>query len=66
MKLVVNCETLLFQRPDDAIHRGADKQAEADIASPGTFLSNYEPFTVEQARQNRWARGRIRQVHRAR
>jgi phosphoenolpyruvate carboxykinase (diphosphate) len=49
VKLVVNCETLLFQRPDDAIHRGADKQAELDIASPGTFLSNYEPFTVEQA-----------------
>ena len=51
VKLVVNCETLLFQRPDDAIHRGADKQAEADIASPGTFLSNYEPFTAEQARK---------------
>ncbi len=51
VKLVQNCETLLFQRPDDAIHRGADKQAEADIASPGTFLSNYEPFTVEQAAQ---------------
>ena len=49
VKLVLNCETLLFQRPDDAIHRGADKQAEADIASPGTFLSNYEPFTAEQA-----------------
>jgi len=49
VKLVLNCETLLFQRPDDAIHRGADKQAEADIASPGTFLSNYEPFTIAQA-----------------
>ena len=49
VKLVVNCETLLFQRPDDAIRRGADKQAEADIASPGTFLSNYEPFTIEHA-----------------
>jgi len=49
VKLVLNCEELLFQRPDDAIHRGADKQAEADIASPGTFLSNYEPFTVDQA-----------------
>ena len=49
VKLVVNCETLLFQRPDDAIHRGADKQAEADIASPGTFLSNYEPISVAQA-----------------
>jgi hypothetical protein len=50
VKLVVNCETKLFQRPDDAIHRGADYRAEADIASPDTFLSNYEPFTVLQAR----------------
>ena len=49
VKLVKNCETLLFQRPDDAIHRGADRQAEADIASPGTFLSNYEPFEIEGA-----------------
>jgi hypothetical protein len=49
VKLVVNCEKLLFQRPDDAIHRGADKQAELDIASTGTFLSNYEPFSWEQA-----------------
>jgi hypothetical protein len=40
---------MLFQRPDEAIHRGADKQAEADIASPGTFLSNFEPLTREQA-----------------
>ena len=49
VKLVLNCETLLFQRPDEAIHRGADKQAEADIASPGTFLSNFEPISVAQA-----------------
>jgi phosphoenolpyruvate carboxykinase (diphosphate) len=49
LKLVVNCESLLFQRPDDAIHRGADRQAEADIASPGTFLSNYEPIDAEHA-----------------
>ena len=49
VKLVENCETLLFQRPDEAIHRGADEKAEADIASSGTFLSNYEPFTIEQA-----------------
>ena len=65
VKLVMNCETLLFQRPDDAIHRGSDKQAEADIASPGTFLSNYEPFTVEQARAMVGSRRRVRQVHRA-
>ncbi len=50
VKLSVNCETLLFQRPDDAVHRGFDKDAEADIASPGTFLSNFEPLTVEAAR----------------
>jgi hypothetical protein len=49
VKLVLNCEALLYQRPDDAIRRGADKQAEIDIASSGTFLSNYEPFTIEQA-----------------
>jgi hypothetical protein len=48
-KLVENCEELLFQRPDDAIHRGYDKQAEADIASPGTFLSNFEPLTRADA-----------------
>ena len=51
VKLVANCETLLFQRPDDAIHRGFDKQAEADIAAPGTFLSNFEPLTCEQDAQ---------------
>ncbi|MEO8592322.1 MAG: hypothetical protein ABI759_03290 [Candidatus Solibacter sp.] len=51
VKLVQNCERRLFQRPDDAIHRGVDVQAEADIAGPGNFLSNYEPLTVAQARE---------------
>jgi hypothetical protein len=50
VKLVTNCEALLFQRPDEAIHRGFDAQAEADLAAPGTFISNFEPLTVEQAR----------------
>jgi len=50
VKLVANCETLLFQRPDDAIHRGADRQAEADMAESGSFFSNYEPISIEQAR----------------
>jgi hypothetical protein len=50
VKLVSNCETLLFQRPDDAIRRGTDWQAESDMASPGNFLSNYEPLTPEQVR----------------
>ena len=47
-KLVENCEAYLFQRPDDAIHPGFDAQAEADISTPGTFLSNFEPLTVPQ------------------
>jgi hypothetical protein len=50
-KLVVNCESYLFQRPDDAIHRGFDQQAEADIAGPGNFLSNFEPLDAQQARR---------------
>jgi phosphoenolpyruvate carboxykinase (diphosphate) len=48
-KVVENCEELLFQRPDDAIHRGYDKQTEADIAAGGTFLSNFEPLTRADA-----------------
>ena len=50
VKLVANCERLLFQRPDDAIHRGVDRQAEADIAGAGNFLSNFEPITLDAAR----------------
>jgi hypothetical protein len=49
VKLVENCETLLFQRPDDAAVRGVDKIAEADMASPGTFVCNYEPLTLADA-----------------
>ncbi|HTL47545.1 MAG TPA: hypothetical protein VL688_05725 [Verrucomicrobiae bacterium] len=51
VKLVANCEYRLFQRPDDAIHRGYDKQAELDLATPGTFLSNYEPLTASDAKE---------------
>ena len=46
-KFVHNCEYRFFQRPDDAIIRGYDKQAEADLSSPGSFLSNYEPLGRE-------------------
>ncbi len=49
-KVVANCEQLLFQRPDDAIHRGYDKQTEIDMSQPGTFISNFEPLTHEDAR----------------
>ena len=49
-KFAVNCEYRLFQRPDDAVHRGLDQQTEADLARPDNFLSNFEPLTAEQAR----------------
>lgn len=51
VKFVINCEYRFFQRPDDAIVRGYDKQTEADFAKPGNFLSNYEPLTPEDARE---------------
>lgn len=51
LKFVANAEFKLFQRPDDAIHRGYDKQAEADLASPGCFISNFEPLNQAQARE---------------
>ncbi|HEY7392173.1 MAG TPA: hypothetical protein VH640_26885 [Bryobacteraceae bacterium] len=50
VKLVANCERRLFQRPDDAIHPGVDKQAERDIAASGNFLSNFEPLSLADAR----------------
>ncbi|MCK6488580.1 MAG: hypothetical protein L6R48_09665 [Planctomycetes bacterium] len=52
VKLAENCETRLFQRPDDAIHRGHDKQAEADLAGVNgpVFLSNFEPLDAERVR----------------
>jgi phosphoenolpyruvate carboxykinase (diphosphate) len=43
-KLVKNCEYRLFQRPDEAIHPGFDRQTEFDIAQMGSFLANYEPL----------------------
>lgn len=49
LKFVQNCEFRLFQRPDDAIHRGYDKQAESEFAQPGNFFSNYQPLTRADA-----------------
>jgi hypothetical protein len=48
VKLVHNCEYRLFQRPDDAIHPGFDRQTEMDMSGPGNFLANYEPLAGEQ------------------
>ncbi len=47
VKLVKNCESRLFQRPDDAVHRGFDKQAEADLARRDNFVANFEPLHGE-------------------
>jgi hypothetical protein len=51
LKFVKNCEQRLFQRPDDAIHRGYDKQTESDFSKPDNFFSNYEPLTPKDARE---------------
>ncbi|MSR77167.1 MAG: hypothetical protein EXS63_02920 [Candidatus Omnitrophica bacterium] len=50
LKIVQNCEYRLFQRPDEAIHRGYDKETEIDFTRKNNFLSNYEPLTKEQAK----------------
>jgi len=49
LKFVQNCEARLFQRPDEAVVRGYDKQAEQDLSEPGNFLSNFEPMRQTDA-----------------
>lgn len=49
LKVVANCESYLFQRPDEAVIRGYDEGAERDIVSPNTFLTNYELLTKKDA-----------------
>ena len=51
LKFTRNCEYRFFQRPDDAIVRGYDKQAELDFSGPKNFFSNYEPITRERAKE---------------
>ena len=51
LKFVRNVEARLFQRPDDAIHRGYDKQTESDFSTPDNFFSNYEPLTANTAQE---------------
>ncbi len=50
LKLIQNCEYLFFQRPDEAVHRGYDKEAEEDLAGQNTFTTNYEPLTPADGR----------------
>ena len=51
LKLAINCETRLFQRPDDAIIPGLDKQTEIDLAKPNNFISNFQPLSAQDARR---------------
>jgi hypothetical protein len=49
LKLLTNCEAHLFQRPDEAVVRGYDKNAELDLVTDGRFLTNYELLKKEDA-----------------
>jgi phosphoenolpyruvate carboxykinase (diphosphate) len=51
VKLVTNCESHLFQRPDEAVIRGYDKEAEMEIVDNNTFLTNYEPLSKKNAQE---------------
>jgi hypothetical protein len=50
VKIVENCEARLFQRPDDAKHRGMDPQTEQDLTLPDNFISNFAPLNRKDAR----------------
>ena len=45
LKFSQNCEFRLFQRPDEAVHRGFDKTTELDMSKNGNFISNFQPMT---------------------
>lgn len=51
VKFTENCEYRLFQRPDEAVNRGYDKRAEADMSQSDVFFSNYEPLNRMQVRE---------------
>jgi len=51
LKLVENCEYLFFQRPDEAVNRGYDKEAEMDLSKQNNFTTNYEPLTQKDGRE---------------
>ncbi len=51
LKFIKNCEYRLFQRPDEAIHRGYDKTTEKDFSKTGLFFSNYQPLEREETKE---------------
>jgi phosphoenolpyruvate carboxykinase (diphosphate) len=48
LKISQNCEWRLFQRPDDAIIPGFDKQTEIDMSEVGLFCSNFTPIQANE------------------
>ncbi len=50
VKFVENCEHLFFQRPDEAINKGYDKQAESDLSQLNNFTTNYQPLTPKDGK----------------
>lgn len=48
LKIAENCEWRLFQRPDDAIRPGFDKQTEMDMSGDGLFCSNFQPIECKE------------------
>ncbi|HYO96559.1 MAG TPA: hypothetical protein VER33_18730, partial [Polyangiaceae bacterium] len=51
LKITENCEFRLFQRPDEAIHPGFDKQTEEDMAGTGLFCSNFQPLHAADSQE---------------
>jgi hypothetical protein len=51
VKLTENCEEKFFQRPDEAIHRGYDKETESDLSQRNNFCSNYEPLSTADGKR---------------
>jgi len=51
IKITANCENRLFQRPDEAINRGADLQTESDMSTGNSFISNFEPMQRDDAQE---------------
>mmetsp|Transcript_411 Transcript_411/g.861 ORF Transcript_411/g.861 Transcript_411/m.861 type:complete len:1323 (-) Transcript_411:325-4293(-) len=48
LKFLQNVEFRLFQRPDEAIHRGFDKFTEIDLSKPGNFICNFQPMKRDE------------------
>jgi hypothetical protein len=50
LKIAQNCEYRLFQRPDEAVHPGFDRQTEEDMSGPSLFASNFQPLAADEMR----------------